>query len=108
MDEDVKVQEVVDEVRASADDEKLKRVIETWYEKTRTDGMKLGAQFMCAAVYGAMQKHILQKANPSLRDYKRMSDDIAKVISVPLRKQETQQNDSDNAAEQSKQTEEEA
>lgn len=107
MDEDVKVQEVVEEVRA-ADDEELKRVIETWYEKTRTDGMKLGAQFMCAAVYGAMQKHILQKANPSFRDYKRMSDDIVKVISVPLRKQETQQNDSDNAAEQNKQTEEEA
>lgn len=108
MDEDVNVQEVVDEVRASADDEKLKQVIEAWYTKTRTDGMKLGAQFMCAAVYGAMQKHILQKANPSLRDYKRMSDDIAKIISVPLKKQETQQNDSGDAAESNENVEEKA
>ena len=106
MDEKEVVQEAMKEVRA-ANDEELRQVIEEWYRKTRTDGMRLGAQYMCAAVYGAIQKHVLKAEKPSLRDYKRMTDDILKVISVPMKKQDTQQNDSGKSEDHDQQAQEE-
>lgn len=76
-----------------ADETKLKEIIEKWFEKTRTDGLKVGARFISAAVAGVIQKHLKKGKEPSLRDYKRMTDDVWKIISVQLN---TQQNDSED------------
>ena len=88
MNEEVKVSEVMDEIK-NADDDTLKETIKKWYERTRTDGLKIGAKYMSTAIYSIIQKHI-KKASPSLRDYKRMTDEILKIISVQF----TEQNDS--------------
>ena len=84
------ITEVVKEIKAS-DEESLQKVIEDWFERTRTSGMRIGAQYISAGIFGIIQKHILKKEKVSLRDYKRMTDEIIKIISVQL----TQQNDSE-------------
>lgn len=89
MAEEINISAVMDEIKSASEDE-LRKVIEGWYERTRTDGMKIGAKMICAAVFGVIQKHT-RKASPSLRDYKRMTDEIVKIISVQL----TKQNDSE-------------
>ena len=98
MVEEVKASEVIEEIKNSTESE-LKETIEKWYEHTRTDGMRIGAKYISAAVYGIIQKHIKKStgAKASLRDYQRCMDEIIKVISVQL----TQQNDveQDNATE---------
>jgi len=78
---------VVDEIKNATEDE-LRNVIEGWFEKTRTSGMILGAKYIAAGVFGAIQKH-LDAPNPSLRSYERCMKDIRKIITVPL----TQKND---------------
>lgn len=83
------IEEAVAELKKS-DEAQLKEVIEKWFESTRTDGIKIGAQFISAAVAGVIEKHLRKGKDASLRDYKRMTDDIMKIISVQL----TQQNDS--------------
>lgn len=90
MEENTNVVEVVEEIK-SADEDTLRSTIEKWYESTRTAGMKIGAQFISAAIFGVIQKHIKKKtgAKASLRDYQRCTDEIIKIISVQL----TQQND---------------
>ena len=87
------VKEVVDEIKGVTEDE-LKDVIEKWFESTRTQGMKIGAQYISAAIFGVIQKHIKKNtgAKPSLRDYQRCIDRIIEIISVQL----TQQNDSED------------
>lgn len=90
MTEETNIQEVVEEIRG-ADEETLQATIEKWFESTRTDGMKLGAKFISAAVFGVIQKHLKKKAKPSLRDYQRAIDEIIKIIAVQL----TEQNDSE-------------
>lgn len=90
MAEETNIQEVVEEIRG-ADEETLQATIEKWFESTRTDGMKLGAKFISAAVFGVIQKHLKKKAKPSLRDYQRAMDEIMKIIAVQL----TEQNDSE-------------
>lgn len=87
MAEEVNMSEVIDEIKNANEDE-LRKVIEAWYEQTRTDGLKIGAKFISAAIYGAMQKHIIKKEKVSLRDYKRMTDEIIKIISVQLQSSE--------------------
>lgn len=84
------IQEVVEEIRG-VDEETLRDTIEKWLESTRTAGMKIGAQFISAAIFGVIEKHIKKKtgAKASLRDYQRCVDEIIKIISVQL----TQQND---------------
>lgn len=92
MEENTNVAEVVEEIR-SADEETLRSTIEKWFESTRTAGMKIGAQFISAAIFGVIQKHTKKKtgAKASLRDYQRCVDEIMKIIAIQL---ETQQNDS--------------
>ena len=90
MAEERNIKEVVGEIKAS-DEESLQKVIEEWFERTRTQGLKIGAQYISAAIFGAIQKNIVKKERPSLRDYKRCIDEIIKIISVQL----TQQNDSE-------------
>ena len=89
------ISEAVKEIK-EADEAQLKELIEKWFESTRTAGMKLGAQFISAAVYGIIEKNLKKKAKSSLRDYQRCVDGIIKIISVQLA---TQQNDlnEDNA-----------
>ena len=92
MTEETNMKEVVEEIKG-ADEETLHSTIEKWLESTRTQGMKIGAYFISAAIFGVIQKHIKKKtgAKPSLRDYQRCTDEIMKIISVQL----TQQNDSE-------------
>ncbi len=90
MEENTNVAEVVEEIR-SADEDTLRSTIEKWFESTRTAGMKIGAQFISAAIFGVIQKHTKKVGKVSLNDYKRMTAEIIKIISVQL--QNTEQND---------------
>lgn len=83
------IKEVIEEIQG-ADEETLRGTIEKWFEYTRTDGMKLGAKFISAAIFGIVQKHTKKAGKVSLNDYKRMTAEIVKIIAVQL---ETQQND---------------
>ena len=95
MDKEVNMSAVVDEIKNANEDE-LRKIIEGWYEKTRTDGLKIGASFISVAIYEVIKKHIIKKEKASLRDYKRMTDEIIKIISVQL----TKQNDSEEVVEE--------
>ena len=89
MAEEAKVSEAMAEIKNANEDE-LRKVISDWYERTRTDGMRIGAKMIAAAVFGAIRNN-LNKQRPSLRDYERCIKDIRKIIDVLL----TQQNDSE-------------
>jgi hypothetical protein len=91
MAENTNMSAVIDEVR-NADEESLKKVIEDWFEKTRTAGMRIGAQYISAAVYGAIEKNI---KTGSLRDHQRAIKAVLEIVSVQLNQQKTQQNDLD-------------
>ena len=97
------VPSVVDEIKDIKDDEVLKKTIQDWFEKTRTQGMKLGAQMICAAGTSVMEKHLGKKSKPSLRDHERMAAELAKIFAVPLKQSVTEQNNSgeDNGEESS-------
>jgi hypothetical protein len=84
---------VVNEIK-NADEESLKKVIEDWFERTRTDGLKIGSQFIAAAIMGKIDKHLGKPGKASLRDYERCIADIKKILAVQL----TQQNDSEENA----------
>ena len=88
MAEETNMNKVVEEIKGATEDE-LREVIEKWFESTRTQGLKIGAQFISAAVFGAIKKHLNKGSKPSLRDHQRCVDEIIKIISVQL----TQQND---------------
>ena len=89
---EINIKEAVKEIKES-DEESLQKVIEDWFEKTRNQSIKIGAQYISAAIFGVIQKNIVKKAKPSLRDYKRMTEEIIKIVSVQLRQQNTEQND---------------
>ena len=91
---EVNIKEAVKEIKES-DEESLQKVIEDWFERTRNQSIKIGAQYISAAIFGVIQKNIVKKAKPSLRDYKRMTEEIIKIISVQLKQQNTEQNDSE-------------
>lgn len=97
MNEETNIKEVVEEIKNAGEDE-LKKVIENWFSSTRTAGMKIGAQFISAGVYGIIKKHLGKKAKASLNDYRRMTDEIVKMISVQLK---TEQNDYEEENEES-------
>ena len=89
MEKTTNMSAVIDEIK-SADEESLRKVIEDWFESTRTDGMKIGAQFIAAGVMGKFKKHLEKPGKISLRDYERCFTDIKKMLLVQL----TEQNDS--------------
>ena len=89
------IKEVVEEIKES-DEETLQKVIEDWFERTRTSGMRIGAQYISAAIFGVIQKNIVKKAKPSLRDYKRMTEEIIKIISVQLKQQNDLETEKEN------------
>ena len=95
MVEETKMTEVVSEIK-NATEEELREVIEKWFERTRTSGMKIGATYIAAAVYGAIEKNLKKGSNSSLRDYQRAINRIVEIVSVQL----TRQNDSEEATEE--------
>lgn len=88
------IQEVVKEIKES-DEESLQKCIEDWFERTRNQSIKIGAQYISAAIFSVIQKNIVKREKASLRDYKRMTEEIIKIVSVQLKQQDTQQNDSE-------------
>lgn len=103
MEERDNVSAAVAEVK-EATEEQLKAVIEQHFERVRIQGMRIGASYIAAGVYGVIQKHT-NKPSPSLRDYKRMTEDIIRVVAVQLK---TEQNDSEDSDETLDTTETEA
>lgn len=96
---EVNIKEAVKEIKES-DEESLQKVIEDWFERTRNQSIKIGAQYISAAIFGVIQKNIVKKAKPSLRDYKRMTEEIIKIISVQLTKQNDLEEKESNEATQ--------
>ena len=95
------IKEVIEEIKG-ADEETLRSTVEKWFESTRTAGLKIGAQYMSAAIFGIIQKHLKKKAKPSLRDYQRAVDEILNIVSVQLTRQndsEEKENENDGTAE---------
>lgn len=99
MEEKTNMLEAVNEIK-NASEEELRGVIETWFEQTRTQGMKIGANFISIAVYDAIEKNLKKGSNSSLRDYQRAIKRIIEIISVQLQQEETIQNDSKEATEE--------
>ena len=94
MEEENKViQDVVAEIK-SADETELRSVIEKWFESARNQGLKIGANYICAVIRNIIQKHTRKPGKTSLRDYERCIADINKIILVPLKQDDTVQNDS--------------
>lgn len=89
MEENINMSEVVDEIKSANEDE-LKKVIEEHFEAVRTQGMKIGATYIAAAVMGKFKKHLEKQGKASLRDYERCVADIKQMLVVQL----AQQNDS--------------
>lgn len=87
--EETNMSEVISEIK-NADEDSLREVVEGWFERTRTDGLKIGARFIAAAVMGKIDKHLNKPGKQSLRDYERCIADIKNVLIVQL----TPQNDS--------------
>lgn len=84
---------LTDKVKNIDNNEELKTVIKDWFEKTRTQGMRLGAQMICVAGEDILKRHLTKKTKPSLRDYERATAELVKLFSVPL-KNITEQNNS--------------
>ena len=99
MAEEIKMSEVVNEVKGASEDE-LKKVIEEHFEAVRTQGMKIGAQFIAAAVMGAIDKNLKNGMNSSHRDFERAIKRVIEIVSVQLKQEETQQNDSKEVSEE--------
>lgn len=86
MTENTNMSEVVEEIR-NASEEELREVIEQWFEHFRTQGMRIGAQFIAAAVAGAIDKNLKKGSQSSLRDYQRAIKSIVEIVSVQLARQ---------------------
>lgn len=86
MDEETNIPQAIAEIK-NANEEELRKVIERWFEATRTDGLKIGAQLISAAVYAAIQKNLNKEGKITMNDYKRAIKEITKIIQVQLTKQ---------------------
>ena len=87
--EENKIQEVVEQIK-SAKDEELRATIEKWFEQTRNQALKIGAQYISAAIVGVMEKHLKKGKDASKRDLERCIKDVYKIVAVQIN---TQQND---------------
>ena len=94
MDEETNVSQAIAEIK-NANEEELQKVIEHWFEATRNDGLKIGAQLISAAVYAAIQKNLNKEGKTTMNDYKRTIKEITKIVQVQL----TKQNDSEREKE---------
>lgn len=93
MEENKNVSEAISEIR-NATEEELRELIEKWFERTRTDGIKIGAYFVSAAVAGAIDKNLKDSMKSSHRDFERAIKRVMEIVSVQLKQDETVQNDS--------------
>ena len=94
MEENTNVNQVVEELKGKGtDEEQIKKVIERWFEKTRMDGLRLGAQMISVVIDDAIRKNLKDGMNSSHRDFKRAINKIYEIISVQLKQYETVQND---------------
>lgn len=93
--EETKMSEVISEIKGASEEE-LKKIIEQHFELVRTQGMKIGATYIAAAVIGKFKKHLEKPGKTSLRDYERCVADIKMMLAVQL----TQQNDSKEVVEE--------
>lgn len=91
MADEANIAEVANEIKNKSDEE-LKKTIKQWYEKTRTQGLKLGARMICTAGTDILTKHIGKKDKPSLRDYKRATEELIHLFAIPIKQAETEQN----------------
>jgi hypothetical protein len=96
MAEENKMSEVISEVKNATDDE-LKEVIVKHFDAVRTQGMKIGASYIAVAVYDAINENLKNGSKSSLRDYQRAINRVLEIVSVQLL---TQQNDSEDSAEE--------
>lgn len=92
MEENTNVNQVVEEINGK-DEEQVKKVIERWFDKTRMDGLRLGAQMISVVVDDAIRKNLKDGMNSSHKDFKRAINKIYEIISVQLKQRETVQND---------------
>lgn len=92
MEENKNVSQAVEELKGANEDQ-LKQIIDRWFEKTRMDGLRLGAQMISVVIDDAIKKHLKSGYNSSLRDYQRAIKRIYEIIVVQLKQHETQQND---------------
>jgi hypothetical protein len=99
MAEENVVSKAMDEIKNANEDE-LKKTIEDWFERTRTDGMKIGAYFVSAAVAGAIEKNLKDGMKSSHRDFERAIKRVLEIVSVQLKQDETVQNDSEEVSEE--------
>jgi hypothetical protein len=99
MTEEIKMSEVVDEVKNASEDE-LREVVEKWFESTHMDGVRHGAYIISAAVFDTINKNLKNGMNSSHRDFERAIKKVVEIVSVPLKQQETRQNDSEKVAEE--------
>lgn len=90
MSEEIVVK-AVEEIKNTNED-KLKETIEKWYKQIHTQGLKTGAAYISAVIYGAYQKNVAAKPKPSLRDYKRMTEFIVDVVSKQIARQSYESN----------------
>jgi hypothetical protein len=86
MNDEVNISEVAQEIK-NADEDKLRQTIEDHFSSVRTQGMKIGATYISAAVYDAINKNI---KTGSLRDYQRAIKAVQDIISVQLKQEITQ------------------
>ena len=94
MEENTKVAQAIEEIKG-ADEEQLNKIIEQWFDKTRMDGLKMGAQMISIVINDAIKKNLKNGMNSSHRDFERAIKSIIEIISVQLKQQETVQNDSE-------------
>lgn len=92
MTENENMSGVIEEIKGASEAE-LKKVIEEHFDVVRTQGMKIGAQFMAAAVMGAIDKNLKNGMSSSHRDFERAIKRVVEIVSVQLKQQETVQND---------------
>ena len=92
MEENTNVGRAVEELK-SADKEQLQKIIERWFEKIRTEGLKLGAQMISVVINDAITKNLKNGMNSSHRDLERAIKRIMEITSVQLKQLETEQND---------------
>lgn len=92
MAEEMNMSEVVKEVK-DASEEDLRKIIEQHFDAVRTQGMKIGAQLIATAIMDTIEKNLKNGMNSSHRDFERAIKRIIEILSVPLKQQETIQND---------------
>lgn len=92
MTEEINMSDVAKEIK-DASEEDLRKIIEQHFDAVRTQGMKIGARLIATAIMDTIEKNLKNGMNSSHRDFERAIKRIIEILSVPLKQQETIQND---------------